>query len=120
MDRLLKFLGLFLLLLTTNLAASKQAWANQDVIVDAGMEQEDVEMRSGPGDDYELVETVPDGTIVMLCDDCTPEELTQEDANGCEWYSVALMDEEVSGFIRGDFLYKRYFGNLAENCSTSS
>lgn len=115
---------IFCSLLTTSFPLTQPVFADEtienDLIVNAGSVDGVVEMRSGPGSEYDLVEQVSDGTIVSFCSQCIPEEVIQVDSEGCQLYKVSLPETSIDGFIRGDFLYQRYAGIVSDTCSTSN
>ena len=64
-----------------------------------------VNLRSGPGTNYQILDTLPNNAKVLFCSQCVQEEVVKKDSSGCEWYSVYLKEKKMVGFIRSDFLY---------------
>jgi len=77
-----------------------------------------VNLRSGPGTNYPILDTLPNKARVLYCSQCVQEEMIKKDSTGCDWYRVYLEGKKMEGFIRGDFLY--YTGNykpFSQSCS---
>lgn len=114
--------NLFLVILCLfpiNIALTNKTLATIEdpLVIDTGTGQGMVNVRSGPGIEHEIVETVPSGTTVMFCSQCVQEEVIGKDSDGCEWYKIYLPEREIGGFVRSDLLYRKHFGPVSNTCS---
>ncbi|TVQ45049.1 MAG: SH3 domain-containing protein [Gloeocapsa sp. DLM2.Bin57] len=109
--------SLFVFPLNLTLSNKVLATIEDPLIISTGNNQGAVNIRTGPGTEYDIVKTVPDGTEVWWCSQCVQEEVVRVDSYGCEWYSVYLREEKIGGFVRTDFLLRQgNFGRVADAC----